>query len=90
MLPRGVTWILLCLSKSLLNPADQSFCGLDIFAVSFKPRHPDVDEFVAEQLIGGETQQYLKFLNGQLHGMLFGVRFMPDFFASLDLRVGAK
>jgi len=90
MLPRGVTGFLLRLSKSLLDPADHSFCGLDLFAVSFKPRHPGVDEFVAEQLIGGERQQYLKFLNGQLHGKVFGVRLMPDFFESLDMRVRAN
>ena len=64
--PQGIARPLVRLVKSLLEPVNHRFCGLNLFAVLFKPRHPGVDEFVAKQLIGSERQQHLKFLNGQL------------------------
>jgi hypothetical protein len=73
---------LLRLLKSLLDPVDYNLRRLNLFAVVFKPRKPDVDKFVAKQLIGGERKQYLKFLNGQ--EKLAGGRLVPDFFEFLD------
>jgi hypothetical protein len=69
--------------KSLLDSVDNGLCGLKLLTVLFKARHPDVNELVAEQLIGGERQQHLKFLNGQLQARLSGIRFVPDFLSSL-------
>ena len=52
--PHRTGRLLLRLLKSLLDPADHSFRGLDLFAVLFKTGNPDVDKFVAKQLIRGE------------------------------------
>jgi hypothetical protein len=76
------------LQKSFLDPADYSLRGLNLFAVSFKPRKPDIDKFIAKQLIGGKRKQYAKVLNGQLQGKLFCSRLVPDFLSSSTLSAG--
>ena len=79
---------LLRLVKPLFDPADYSLRGLNLFAILFIPRNPDVDKFVAKQLIGGEREQYPKFLNGQLQGTRFGDRLVPDFLSSATFWCG--
>lgn len=66
MLNRSISRLLLHLLKSLLDPADYSLRRANLFDIFVEPRHLDVDEFVMKQLIGGERQQHLKFVDGQL------------------------